>query len=609
MPPFFFSSWLTTILDKEIFTFEDKARAGDDNGESSTANVIENYTFPDAIYNVIGYRVGSDLANAPKPAWLTDLEAGVSDSQAGPSLDSSATGRPYSYWNNGPDQYSGGGYYDRSGSSSYMVKGKERDGRMLPQPTSLESGYYPYGQQSARQPAAYGSSSSYQNHLMSPHSLPPPRDLDESPIAQHTTANDSSARYGYASYAPPMPRGGQRVSSGNQMWEGAGVDHSRSPTNSSTFDVHSQSSGISPRDQASFDVKPSISDGHITLPPLQEVPSATYSDWKWGPQQSSISSATRGGGGLPPLSNLPSLGSVASQTYSQPASGGGGVGWGSGGASTGYPQPWEDPRDRNRTPPAAMVPRPLASFVPSAVDFTAETREGYLSLTGGDPLVPGPPIPLSEIYMYKQRYPFLEAIAANPTVPVYHIDLPLMFGSDSTQRRSLLERSFAFDLFVSLRPLVDANGWALTTDAGFVSPRDTFPYPRVATTMRAAPSGDLTADARLPELARLYDQFDRTNGAVPDTFASVGVPMSILVQRVVRDMGDRTSRLPPGGQPGSDWSEASVVLIYTFWADARSGLICRPVDFERRPADVAADQLVSDLLAGEEQQPSKFDWL
>lgn len=578
--------------------------------------MIENYTFPDAIYNVIGYRVGTDLANSPKPDWLVRLEAGGSEVQAQqPAMDASASGRPYSYWANNPaDQYSG--YYDRGGQPAYLMKGKERDGRapMHPHPSQIDSSYYQYGQQSLRQQQPPYGSSSYQGHIVPPHTLPPlpaSRDLDDhqSPLAQHTTMNDPSgvaSRYGYASH-PQMPQRGQRISSTGQVWDG--VDHSRSPTNS-TFEGHSQgSSGLSPRDSMGppyGDVKPSMSGGdHLTLPPLQEVPSPQYNDWQWaGKQQQQPVVSTRGGG-LPGLPNLPSLGSVASQAYALPSAGG----W-SGSSSGGYQQqPWDDPRDRQRTPPSS-VPRSLAAFVPSGVEFTAQTREHYLSLSPGEPLANGPPIPMRDIYMYKNRYPFLDSIAASPApVPVFHIDIPVAFGANLQQRRNLIQRTTAFGLHLLLRPLGDANGWALTTDTAFLHTQGAIKYMRTIEQLRINPTGDLSSDTRITDLVRLYDQLlAQERGG--DSFSNVGAPMSVVVQRIIRDNGG--DRVSTSNCFGEDWADASVVLIYTFWADNRQPFVCRPVDFDQRgpPQDVvAADQLVADLLAGEEQQPSKFEWM
>lgn len=606
---------------KEIFTFEDKSRVNDDHGESSTANVIENYVFPDSIYNIIGYRVGSDLANAPKPKWLSDLEAGVSDGSQAPPGDSS-TPRPYSYWANGPSDYPT--YYDRGGSSS-GGRIKQRDGRgssssasgMAMSATSMDSPYYPYSQQSSgvRPPAPFG---------------PPPHTF---PSIDGQGGDVSSLGPSRFSVSQPGAAGSVGAPPGHsrpgQPW--AWDEQNRSPTSTSSYDTH-QSQGsattLSPRQPAWPDSKPDI-----TLPPLPDGPSSPYNDWKdrmyadpnnkWGPQSSATSSAPSSairGGALPSLSAMPSFGTIASQTNNFGVGQTAPTSWGNASGVYGAPG-WEGATSATRTRTDSISR--LGSFIPASLEVTAQTADSVIPLTSNEQLTPQPPVNWWDIYMWNSRYPFLQQVAQAPGVPVYHIDVPFSLPTDSNQRQTLGEGVTEFGLHIALRPLVsETTGWAMTSDSGFVHATTAVRYPRSISSLRPHPSGELTGSVRLGDLARLYEHFVHTP-AVDErrqggSLASVALPMSVLIQRVVRDDSPDV-RTPPQQSPslpglGSDWASAAAIIIYSFWAEnswSPPGVICRPVDFDGAPAseNVVADQLAAGLLAGEEEQPSKFDWM
>lgn len=490
-----------------------------------------------------------------------------------------------------------------------MIKGKERDSRaslgvaLHPPPSgSLDSAYYSY----PSQPLRHGLPS-FQSHLPPPHTLPPlslPPDLDsQSPLTSTSDAGSGARRYGSASHAPQ----GQVQSTphsrapNSALWEG---DYSRSPTSSSQFDAHSQTSGVSPRQPGTgpwSENKPSLS-ADLTLPALQEGPGAQHGNWKWGAQS------------LPSRSlALPSLGSVSTQSagYTLPS-----AGWSSGGLAPYNISPTWSTQD-------SVSQRPLTPFIPSTFEVTALASDSAVPLTSAEPMIVDTnPLRWADIYMSKQRYQFLDYVAAssNP-VPVYHIEVPLSIPSDRAARRAMLEQTLELGVHLSLRPLGDPSGWTLTTDSGYAHSHGIVQCARSAAALRMSSNGELNASARLLDLARIYaqvvkddDRVLRADG-VPDQFSYAAVPMSALVQRVVRGSADQHATRAPL-QLGNDWADAACIIIYSFWVHdgiAPSAPVCRQVDFnsdaEPGPEDFVAQQLVADLVAGEESQPSRFDWM
>lgn len=403
---------------------------GEEPGETSTANVIENYTFPEAIYNIIGYRVGTDLANSPKPPWLLDLEAGVTDAPTSMTEAGGPRGAgAYSYWNS-PSDYTSW-TYDRGGGGSSHRKDP----------------YY-YGQHggASRQQGPYGN----QLHTLPPLSLP--RDMDaQSPVTTSpSTIGDplSGGRYPYGSM-------GSRSQYG---------DVGRSPpTSTSPYDSQSGASPFYPPHPGSEPpgpVPPSAAggqNGHITLPRLPDNPPSQHSDWKDRsvyPETSKYAPASYGSqssrSGLPPLSNLPSLGSVASQTgsYGLPLSSTAQA-WGSS-----YGSNWSDQRS-------------LPTFQPTAFEARGRAYDGsQVPLTINGPLAMGEPMAWHSIYMWRERYPFLEQIAATPGLSVFHIDvyfsLPADWGmqmSEMSVDLSLRLRKRDFGMVAGYRLFLPAPIW------------------------------------------------------------------------------------------------------------------------------------------------------
>lgn len=569
--------------------------------------MIENYTFPDSIYSIIGYRVGVDLANEPKPKWLSDLEAGVSPG-SGPTTNESTTQRPYSYWANGPSDMTSG-YYERGPAD----RPKERDGRGssssasgIPLSTPGDSPYYPYQSGGGRQ--------SFSSHGPPPHTLPP---IEGS--------GDATSRFNFTS---GQPGAGSTTTvphnRSNPPW-GVWDEQNRSPNStSSSYDAQrSQSSAatVSPRQPAWPDSKPDL-----TLPPLQEAPSSPYNDWKdrslYVSSSSSQSSAIRGGA-LPSMSAMPSFGSVASQASGYAAvQSGAAAGWvnSAGAAVYGTAATWDSNNSSSR-PRTGSAPR-YGSFIPTSLEVKAHTADSIVPLTTMDPtkdhLVTQPPIPWYSIYMWQTRYPFLEQVAQAPGVPVYHIDVPITLPVDYNMREALSDGVNQLGLRISLRPIVsETTTWGMTSDSGFFHPATgTMRYPRTYTVLQAQRNNDLAGTVKLPELARLYEQFVRDDS---DSLASVAIPMSALIHRVVRD-DSPDARTPPHHtmlpQLGSDWSSAAAIFIYSFWVaeswtNPAPPVSCRPVDFDGSPGSevAAAEDLAARLLAGEEAQPSKFAWL
>lgn len=564
---------------KEIFTFEDKSRAGDEAGETSTANVIENYAFPEAIYNIIGYRVGTDLANSPKPPWLLDLEAGVTDSQSSMAEAGGSRGPgAYSYWNS-PSDYTSW-TYDRGGGSSSHRK---------------DPYYYSQHSGAGRQQGPYGN----QLHTLPPLSLP--RDIDaQSPVTTSpSTIGDplSGGRYPYGSM-------GSRSQYG---------DVGRSPpTSTSPYDSQSGASSVIIPRGGELDglVTPAIAggqNGHVTLPPLPDPAPSQHSDWKDRsvyPEPSKYAQASYSSqssrSGLPPLSNLPSLGSVASQTsgYGLPVSSTA-PGW----AASSYGSNWFEQRS-------------LPTFQPTAFEARGRAYDGsQVPLTINGPLAMGEPMAWHSIYMWRERYPFLEQIAANPGVSVFHIDVYFSLPADWGVQMS----EMSVDL--TLRPPGnETTGWSLVTDSSFLHPSGHVRYPRNATELRLNDSGELVGSAPTSEMGRLYNYLLADQGRDIETLASIGSPNSAMLQAVMRDT---SVSIPPHhvGLPplGADWNLASTLIIYTFWSPdpdpSRQGLPpqCRPVEFAPPPplppVDIGSDPLVAGLLAGEDTQPSKFDWM
>ncbi|BEI81228.1 hypothetical protein CcaverHIS002_0203880 [Cutaneotrichosporon cavernicola] len=572
---------------KEIFTFEDKSRGHDEPSESSTANVIETYQFPDIIYSIINYPLGTDLANAPKPSWLLDLESGVNDSQA-PPMDPS-TPRAYNYWNAPPSQ-DYGSYYSRSGGGGGGYgKGKDREGRTI----GGGDPYYQYSPQgSIRQSSA---------PYPPPHSLPPlplPRDLEP---GQGEALG--SGRFSYS-------QGSSRARMGNGGWE----DHARSPTSTSSYDAQqSQGSGVSPRQPAGppwSDVKPQMSNADLTLPPLQEVPSPTY-DWKerspiypepkWG--ATSAQSAVRSA-----LSPLPSFGSVASQS--------GGYAGGPGGWAADPPY-WDSTsaiRGTNRNDSLSRVP----AFTPLSIEVTADSRNGSVSLTASEPLTNGSPMPLDNYLA--NRYPFLLQMAQSPgvAIPVYHIDVPVTIPPNDPSREFLLDSITDIGLDLVLHCLNDASGWAVTTDATWQSAYGPNRQPRVVTPLRPlGASREIAGSVRMTRLAELYNSLlqNLRTSYYNASLGDVGVPNTDIVQRIVRDGGEDTrgsfdpQLLPP---IGSDWSNAACILVYSLRvADGAMPYVitARGIDFSAQYETVSDQHIAQHILASEEQKSSSYDWI
>ncbi|KLT38463.1 hypothetical protein CC85DRAFT_305952 [Cutaneotrichosporon oleaginosum] len=572
---------------KEIFTFEDKARGQDEPSESSTANVIETYQFPDIIYSIINYPLGTDLANAPKPSWLLDLEAGVSDSQA-PPMDPS-TPRAYNYWN-APPSSEYGSYYNRSGGGPSYSKGKDREGRTI-------SGSDPYYQQYSPQQGPIRQSSA---PYPPPHALPPlplPRDLEP---GQGDALG--SGRFSYS-------QGSSRSRMGNGGWD----DHARSPTSTSSYDAQqSQGSGVSPRQPSGApwsDVKPQLSNADLTLPPLQEVPSPTY-DWKersplypepkWG--ATSAQSAVRSA-----LSPLPSFGSVASQS--------GGYSGGPGGWAADPPY-WDSTsaiRGTNRNNSIPHVP----SFTPLSIEVTADSRNGSVSLTASEPLANGSSMPLDNLLA--GRYSFLLQMAQTPgvTIPVYHIDVPVTIPPNDPSREFLLDSINDIGLDIVLHSLNEVSGLAVTTDVNWQSAYGPNRQPRVVTPLRAlgAP-GETAASVRMPRLAELYNALlqNLRTSYYNASLSDVGLPGTDIVQRIVREGGDdpRGSFDPQLLPMGSDWSSALCILVYSLRiADGSTPYVitAREIDFSARYEPVSDQHLAAHILASEEQKQSTYDWL
>lgn len=636
----FRSTVLTYVsLDKEIFTFEDKARGGDDPAENSTANVIENYPFPETIYNIINYPVGTDLANAPKPQWLVDLEA--RGNEASPTNETSS--RPFNYWANAQSEYPG--YYERD-SGLYGNKVKlERDtrGGSHAVDAGVDSAYaYSYSQSHPSMRQQQGQlPPPFSIHQPPPHTLPPlgsSRDVDPHGVSLGggTTfaLSDSShgtGRYTYGS--TPQSAMSTRPLAGS-VWEG---EHSRSPTSTnSAFDA-SGSTAVSPRHSTSAsvpsnwqDVKPSIlRDGlggeHLTLPPLQESYTGNnagtssgewkdrpvYGDNKWVTSAATLATqSTAQRDGLPSLP-LPSIGAMASHTasaYGTLASSATSP-WSAASGAFGVTPSW-DVSSRTRG----------ASFAISSIELTAQTGESVLSLTPASAIVSSTPLPWNTVSMWKARYPFLELISSAPSVPVYHIDMPLALPKDYNARLALLERITELGLRTTLRQTTDtstwSNDWVLTTESGYAQTRGSTKYSRTVSPLRQRPSGEYGGQSRLPELARLYEHLLRLGGPPDeqgqDGLSSVGAPMTMLVQRVAREGFSAQTTTTAN----DDWSSAAAIIIYSVFIapdDSTTGSvpICRPVEFESppRPEDLQADQLVHDLMLAEEHAPSKFVWL
>ncbi|KAL1413531.1 hypothetical protein Q8F55_001305 [Vanrija albida] len=622
---------------KEIFTFEDKARGGDDPAENSTANVIENYPFPETIYNIINYPVGTDLANAPKPQWLQDLEARGND--ASPTNETST--RQYNYWNN-PSEYSaGGGYYDRD-AGLYGSKIKlERDAR----DTGVDSTYaYSYSQSHPSSRQQQGQlPPSFSIHQPPPHTLPPlgsSRDVDPHGVSLQppNTASSlgestsSAGRYTYGS------TGQAALSARSNVWEG---EHSRSPTSTNSAFEAAGSTAVSPRRSTSAtvpsawqDVKPSLlheglSGEHLTLPPLQEPPSsytapggsgnsstdwksrAVYGDTKWATSAATLAAHSPSQrSGLPAMA-LPSIGLVASQTTSSygatPSSAA--SPWSTTSGAFGVTPSWDASRTR------------MPTFAISSIEVMARTGDTMVSLTSESQILSSTPIPWNQVYMYRARYPFLEAVSTAPGVPVYHIDMPLALPAEYTARLALLDSVSELGLSTTLRQTPDSNTWSndwvMTTESGYLQPRGPTRYSRTVSPLRHQPSGGYNGHSRLPELARLYEHLVRLGGAtdesgsMPDALASVGAPMTMLVQRVARD-GFQTQSTTT---VDDDWTSAAAIIIYSFFITTdeapRAVPVCRSVDFDAPPLpdDLTNEQLVANLFAGEQHLRSKFPYL
>lgn len=574
---------LTPATVKEIFTFEDKSRAGDESGETSTANVIENYTFPEAIYQIIGYRVGTDLANSPKPAWLLDLEAGVTEAQAPmPEAGGPRGAGGYSYWNS-PSEYLPWNY-DRAGGGSHRK----------------DPYYYGPHSGSGRQQGTYSS----QLHTLPPLSLP--RDMDaQSPVTTSpSTLGDplSGGRYPYGSMGTRNQYG----------------DVGRSPpTSTSPYDTPGASS-VPPHARVTA-LGPAVggSNGQTTLPPLQDAssPPQYSSDWKDRsayPESSKYGQPSYGSqssrSGLPPLSNLPSIGSVATQTsgYGLPL-----PSTASAWNNSSYGSNWSDQRS-------------LPVFQPTTFELRGRTFDGTQVTVGPNgPISMGEPVSWHNIFLWRERYPFLEQIAASPGVSVFHIDVYLSLPGDWSMQASLFERMGDMTVDLSLRPPGnEASGWSLVTDYSYFHPTGHARYPRTTNELRLNDSGDLAGPAQVSEMARLFQYLYSDQGRDIGTLATIGTPNLAMMQAVVRDgavavPAHHQVALPP---LGNDWNSATTLVIYTFWSPGPETagqvmpLQCRQVDFSAPvpplpPVDIGTDPLVAGLLAAEDNQPSKFDWM
>lgn len=499
-----------------------------------------------------------------------------------------STPRAYNYWTNSPSSDYPSSYYGRPGGPSYS-KGKDRDGRPIASGDPYYQQYSPPG--SMRQ-----SSGPYPpSHSLPP--LPLPRDLES---AQGDAL--SSGRFSFS-----------QGTSRSRMVNGGWDDHARSPTSTSSYDAQQSqgSTGVSPRQPTGSLWSDGKTPSELTLPPLQEVPSPSY-DWKdrsplypdakWGAQSAtSAQSAVRSG--LPALSPLPSFGSVAQSASYHSGPGG----WSE-------PSYW-DSTSAIRTNRNSSVPRAPA-FTPIAIEVTADSRTNTVSLTPSEPLVNGSPMPLDTVLC--ARYPFLGQVAQSPGVTVYHIDVPVTIPPNDPSRDFLLDSIADIGVDLVLHSVNDMTGWAVTTDACWLSAYGPSRQPRVVTPLRPiGASGEVAGQVRLTRLAELYNtllQSLRTtyyNASLGD----IGLPNTDIIQRVVRESSDDArgpldpQLLPP---MGSDWQNASCILIYSLRvADGSTPYIitARELDFSARFEPLSDQHIAAHILASEEQKSSTYDWV
>jgi hypothetical protein len=340
------------------------------------------------------------------------------------------------------------------------------------------------------------------------------------------------------------------------------------------------------------DTKPSIAAvDHLSLPHLQDQ----QGDWK-GWSLSSQQQQQRG----PSLAPLPGLTPSQGSGYGLPASM-----W-SNTSGGGYIPSWNgDARSKN--------------FVPDGIEVALRTSEGNKYGISKSGLVVGDPIRVNEIRSVQTRYAILSQISPSEGISVYHIDVPLLLGARAADRQALFQNQPDLELTTSFRPNSDAHGWILSTESGQVTFGDPYQpmlhFARSSSNLKGT-NGRCTSVTSLPDVAALYHQValqDRMQpvGSEPLDTLPIFIPQTAVMQRVVR----YNTPPPRYNMMGADWINSTCILVYSFSvpSDPNASTTCRPVILDtdntspRHHIDPAASSaIVSELLAGETSEPSKF---
>lgn len=259
----------------------------------------------------------------------------------------------------------------------------------------------------------------------------------------------------------------------------------------------------------------------------------------------------------------------------------------------------------------------MPAFTPLSIDVTANSRTNTVSLTPSEPLVNGSPMALDTV-LYS-RYPFLAQMTPASGVPVYHVDIPVTIPPNDPAREFLLDSIADIGVDIVLHSMNDTSGWAVTTDACWLSAYGLNRQPRVVTPLRplGPNSEEMSGSVRLTRLAELYDtmlQGLRTtyyNASLGD----VGLPNTDIIQCIVRESSDDArgptdpQLLPP---MGADWASAACIIIYSLRvADGSTPYVitCREIDFSARFEPLSDQHIAAHILTSEEQKASTYDWI